>query len=255
MLKRKQLLTNLRDCDPAQVAEAVKGGVVTMYELSKTGQMSPLLKRRIQALVDGDAEEAKLQAAAPQAAAQPMPEPAQAPEPQPIKPVMPQRPTASLPTPNSQPLPQQQPQPQPYQAPAQPMYTLEPQTYYQPQTMPTASAPKKKSKPGAFSFEGRIKRGRLWLALVTYIVVLTAAVAGIACANGQRDHIFFPIAISGGVLLAIAAWYLLAEGAKRCHDLGHSGWFQFIPFYSLIMLFSHGFPADNEYGPNPYHQS
>lgn len=40
----------------------------------------------------------------------------------------------------------------------------------------------------------------------------------------------------------------MAVGAKRCHDLGHSGWFQMIPFYSFVMLFGAGDSDGNEYG-------
>ncbi len=39
--------------------------------------------------------------------------------------------------------------------------------------------------------------------------------------------------------------------AKRCHDIGWSGWYQFIPGASLLLLFMDSQPGDNEYGPNP----
>lgn len=43
-----------------------------------------------------------------------------------------------------------------------------------------------------------------------------------------------------------AIFFLLAQGAKRCHDRGNSGFYQIIPFYGLWMLF-----AESNYGPNP----
>jgi len=46
-------------------------------------------------------------------------------------------------------------------------------------------------------------------------------------------------------------WQFLEYGAKRCHDLGNSGFYQLIPFYGLFMLFQEGDVGANEYGPNP----
>lgn len=46
-------------------------------------------------------------------------------------------------------------------------------------------------------------------------------------------------------------WFLFAQGAKRCHDLGRSGWFQFIPLYVFWMLFQDGKPLANRYGASP----
>ena len=46
-------------------------------------------------------------------------------------------------------------------------------------------------------------------------------------------------------------WFLIAQGAKRCHDVNHSGWMQLIPFYGLWMLFQDGDNVTNSYGKNP----
>ena len=46
-------------------------------------------------------------------------------------------------------------------------------------------------------------------------------------------------------------WIFFANGAKRCHDLGKSGWWQIIPFYVFIMLLKKSEPNTNKYGkPN-----
>ncbi len=43
----------------------------------------------------------------------------------------------------------------------------------------------------------------------------------------------------------------IAAGFKRCHDLGHTGWYQFIPFYFFVMLFGKGKEGANKYGSAP----
>ena len=47
------------------------------------------------------------------------------------------------------------------------------------------------------------------------------------------------------------ACHSVFQGSKRCHDLGHTGWFQLIPFYGLWMLFASGDEGENEYGSDP----
>ena len=45
--------------------------------------------------------------------------------------------------------------------------------------------------------------------------------------------------------------FILSQGARRCHDLGRSGWTQFIVLFIIPMLFDDGQPGFNGYGPNP----
>ena len=44
---------------------------------------------------------------------------------------------------------------------------------------------------------------------------------------------------------------MIAQGAKRCHDRGNSGWCQLIPLYGLFMVFGGSDHGENKYGPNP----
>ncbi len=91
-----------------------------------------------------------------------------------------------------------------------------------------------------FSFKGRIRRLEYGLSYILYMVVYYVSIF----IMGSLDEIgvFLFLAIFIGLL-----WFILAQGAKRCHDRGNSGFFQLIPFYGLWMLF-----GDSDYGPNKY---
>jgi uncharacterized membrane protein YhaH (DUF805 family) len=93
-----------------------------------------------------------------------------------------------------------------------------------------------------FSFEGRIRRTELGLSIIIYSIVATF----IKLISATSDS-------SAIVLVAYIplSWFLWAQGAKRCHDRGNSGWYQIIPFYGLWMLFGDSDHGINEYGPNP----
>lgn len=43
----------------------------------------------------------------------------------------------------------------------------------------------------------------------------------------------------------------LALIVRRFHDVGKSGWFFFVPIYSLILILTEGDKGENEYGPDP----
>jgi uncharacterized membrane protein YhaH (DUF805 family) len=94
-----------------------------------------------------------------------------------------------------------------------------------------------------FSFKGRIRRTEFGLSsLIYYLIIYTPDFMGIS----EEDY-----AIPYLVILVPLIWFFLAQGAKRCHDRGNSGWYQIIPFYSLWMLFADSDFGPNEYGDNP----
>ena len=94
-----------------------------------------------------------------------------------------------------------------------------------------------------FSFSGRIGRTVYGVSLIVCILLSTFILISILQTKGNTAFL---------VLLYIPiGWFALAQGAKRCHDLGNSGWFQWIPFYYLILLFGKGDKEANYYGEPP----
>ncbi|WP_293741184.1 DUF805 domain-containing protein [uncultured Pedobacter sp.] len=93
-----------------------------------------------------------------------------------------------------------------------------------------------------FSFYGRIRRTEFALTQIFYFIVY-----------------FFVLIVKNNK--SVGSWIeftkllpiylLMSQGAKRCHDLGKSGWWQLVPFYMLMMFFSPGDFGPNEYGDNP----
>lgn len=99
------------------------------------------------------------------------------------------------------------------------------------------------SKP--FSFKGRIRRLEFGLTWLFYWLYLLPAEI-----TPEDD---FSLGLSYFYLLTIipALWIACAQSIKRCHDLNHSGWWIFVPFYFFWLLFKDGDTADNDYGPSP----
>ena len=98
----------------------------------------------------------------------------------------------------------------------------------------------------AFSFSGRIGRTAYGLSLIICTLLSILILTSILQTKGNTAFL---------VLLYIPmGWFALAQGAKRCHDLGNSGWFQWIPFYYLVLLFGKGDKEANYYGESPKHK-
>lgn len=103
-----------------------------------------------------------------------------------------------------------------------------------------------------FSFEGRIRRTEYGLSFIIFVVVrvIINFIAVAMVSNSYSSDISGVVGLS--FLFSIPLlWFLWAQGAKRCHDVGNSGWWQLIPFYALWLLFQDGQPGQNQYGDNP----
>jgi multidrug efflux pump len=96
-----------------------------------------------------------------------------------------------------------------------------------------------------FSFKGRIRRTEFGLSILIGFVyiIITMIVSKYA----------LPLVFNLYLIITIIpfAWFLIAQRAKRCHDLNHSGWFQLIPLYGLWLTFMEGTIGPNDYGADP----
>ena len=94
-----------------------------------------------------------------------------------------------------------------------------------------------------FSFEGRIRRSEFGFSIIIYLFCIGFIQIIVMETNGEA-----------GVLTVASIpllWFLCAQSAKRCHDLGNSGWFQLIPFYVLWLIFQDSDYGENQYGADP----
>ena len=102
-----------------------------------------------------------------------------------------------------------------------------------------------------FSGKGRIRRLDYILILGTVIslftagfIILKAELEEPTYVVGSFDLIYVVIGIS-------LIWAALAAGAKRCHDLGKSGYYQLIPLYMIWLMTVDGENGKNKYGFPP----
>ena len=98
-----------------------------------------------------------------------------------------------------------------------------------------------------FSFKGRIRRRDYILSYLLCWMICTPI-------NLLSENDIEMLEQAVGLLLLIQVvtlWMLLAQGAKRCHDRGHSGFFQFVPFYIFWLFFAGEKEEVNKYGTSP----
>lgn len=93
-----------------------------------------------------------------------------------------------------------------------------------------------------FSFEGRIRRTEYGISVIIYAFI-SVIINLIVESENDASFLF--------ILYIPALWFLWSQAAKRCHDVGNSGWWQLIPLYGFWLLFQDGDPGPNQYGDNP----
>lgn len=133
-----------------------------------------------------------------------------------------------------------------------PVTQTPPQSYsssYADKTIAGINAPPEKqkmfSKP--FSFNGRIRRLEYGISFIIFYIVFSIVNIFVTIGNNNGSDTY---SIARLAFIPVY-WFILAQGAKRAHDLGHNGWGQIIPIYCVWLLFGKGNDDENEYGVSP----
>ena len=97
-----------------------------------------------------------------------------------------------------------------------------------------------------FSLKGRIGQSEYIFSFLVYVLFCYLLSNIGYLFNGNFGVI---IVLDG---FGIAVWFLVAQGVKRSHDIGNSGWYTLVPLYLVFLLFKKSSPGNNAYGSNPY---
>ncbi len=105
-----------------------------------------------------------------------------------------------------------------------------------------------------FSFEGRIRRTEYGTSFILFAIarVIVTFIAAAVMSNGNNSGGFVSLTL---ILSIPLIWFLFAQGSKRCHDVGWSGWMQLIPLIPLYLIFASGQTGLNKYGDDPKKKS
>lgn len=103
-------------------------------------------------------------------------------------------------------------------------------------------------RPGhLFRTEGRITRSEYIVTFILYLIVISV----VSKFFDSVTQVVSSIALIALPVYVFLYWILLAQGSKRCHDIGLSGWFQIIPFFVFVMFFKDSDIGNNKYGSDP----
>ena len=237
MATKSDILNNLREYTADQIVEAIKAGTVTVYELSKSGNLTPLMRRRIEERLAAKTTEAT----------------PSAPE---VAPTVEDAPTLNLDEDPSDDI--EIPKaidtdiPSEITIPEAPIITATAAPTFEPtkQEVSSSSNSTTISNKGMFkrpfSFNGRIRRTEYCLSFLIYMIWYGVINAIMETPDPSAGASVFVL-----VSFIPMIWFLWAQNAKRCHDRGNSGWYQLIPFYVFVLLFGESDEGSNEYGDNP----
>ena len=240
MIRKKDILENLREYSSDQIVEAINEGIVTLYELSKSGNLTPLMRKRIEEKLAAGSSATKSE---------------EAKQPQEMMPLADAETSADkVETTSNQGAEKEKEEvvvpevviPEAVIAPMEQTIESATNTVEQEQPIYDEEPSNRGMFKRPFSFHGRIRRLEYVLSILLFYLyaIVVGFVLGLVT-NGNFSEIVIYICLIPGY------WFLWAQGAKRCHDRNNTGWYQIIPFYGLWMIFADGDEGENDYGDNP----
>lgn len=225
MATKDEIINNIRKYSASEIVHAIKCGEVSLYELSKSGKLTPLMKKRIEEQLADESVEVNVPGSEMDNTE---------------KIIVDTLPLASEKV-NVQSIAVES-----IQTETPPVPVIPSAISSQNENTEFSVLYNKGMFKRIFSFKGRIRRTEYGLSyiifLVWYLIFMSVT---------EMNDVNPVLALLIILTIVPAYWFLWAQGAKRCHDRSNSGWYQIIPFYFLIMLFGGSEDGINDYGTNP----
>lgn len=107
----------------------------------------------------------------------------------------------------------------------------------------------------AFSFKGRITRAEYLIShalipfhfmLVAYVANVASEIASFSIGEDAAGSLYNRLMLFSGLFMS--CWFYTAQGVKRCHDVGWSGWWFYVPFINIPLFFKKTRRETNRYG-------
>lgn len=225
MSTKEQIINNLREYSASEIVHAIKCGEVSMYELSKSGKLTPLMKKRIEEQMARESVEINATGSVTESS---------------------EEFTEGIPPSVNENLEEPAIAATPTQTDIPSIPVITPVLSSQSTEIVSEILDNRGMFKRVFSFKGRIRRTEFGL---SYIIFLAWYLVFVAVT--EMNDVNPVLALFIILTIVPAYWFLLAQGAKRCHDRGNSGWYQIIPFYFLVMIFGGSEDGINDYGTNP----
>lgn len=225
MPTKDQIINNLREYSASEIVHAIKCGEVSLYELSKSGKLTPLMKKRIEEQLADESVEVN-----PPGSEMDNTE-------ENIDNILPSV---------SEAVEVQSLAVESIQTETPPLPVITSAISSQNENTEFSVLDNKGMFKRVFSFKGRIRRTEYGLSYIIFFIWYL-----IFMSVTEMNDVNPVLALLIILTIVPAYWFLWAQGAKRCHYRGNSGWYQIIPFYFLIMLFGGSEDGINNYGTNP----